>query len=135
MGLTFGARSALDVIKHHLVALPSVLATAHCIHFQLHQGCNNDGPSAPDFTIDTQDKLDHMDACLACNPDFTKFTRPGTAATTTHASTTGSKLTYTLAGDSSPVTPLTARAPATRIDYSYFLLSAPSLGSRLLGSF
>ena len=37
------------------------------------------------------------------NPDFTP-TRPGTA-TTTHASTTGSKLTYTLAGDSSPVTP------------------------------
>ena len=34
------------------------------------------------------------------NPDFTP-TRPGTA-TTTHASTTGSKLTYTLAGDSSP---------------------------------
>ena len=31
-------------------------------------------------------------------------TRPGTA-TTTPASTTGSKLTYTLAGDSSPVTP------------------------------
>ena len=30
------------------------------------------------------------------NPDFTP-TRPGTA-TTTHASTTGSKLTYTLAG-------------------------------------
>ena len=28
---------------------------------------------------------------------------------TTHASTTGSKLTYTLAGDSSPVTPLGAR--------------------------
>ena len=41
------------------------------------------------------------------NPDFTP-TRPGTA-TTTHASTTGSKLTYTLAGDSSPVTPLGAR--------------------------
>ena len=37
------------------------------------------------------------------NPDFTP-TRPGTA-TTTHASTTGSKLTYTLAGDSSPDTP------------------------------
>ena len=34
----------------------------------------------------------------------TSPTRPGTA-TTTHASTTGSKLTYTLAGDSSPVTP------------------------------
>ena len=41
------------------------------------------------------------------NPDFTP-TRPGTA-TTTHASTTGSKLTYTLAGDSSPVNPLGAR--------------------------
>ena len=38
----------------------------------------------------------------------TSPTRPGTA-TTTHASTTGSKLTYTLAGDSSPVTPLGAR--------------------------
>ena len=37
------------------------------------------------------------------NPDFTP-TRPGTA-TTTHASTTGSKLTYTLAGDSCPDTP------------------------------
>ena len=33
----------------------------------------------------------------------TSPTRPGTA-TTTHASTTGSKLTYTLAGDSFPVT-------------------------------
>jgi hypothetical protein len=38
----------------------------------------------------------------------TSPTRPGTA-TTTHASTTGSKLTYTLAGDSSPVTPPGAR--------------------------
>ena len=38
----------------------------------------------------------------------TSSTRPRTA-TTTHASTTGSKLTYTLAGDSSPVTPLGAR--------------------------
>ena len=38
----------------------------------------------------------------------TSPTRPGTA-TTTHASTTGSKLTYTLAGDGSPV---------TRIDYT-----------------
>ena len=34
---------------------------------------------------------------------------PRGAATTTHASTTGIKLTYTLAGDSSPVTPLGAR--------------------------
>ena len=33
------------------------------------------------------------------------------AATTTHASTTDSKLTYTLAGDSSPVIPLGARPP------------------------
>ena len=40
--------------------------------------------------------------------NLTSRTRSGTA-TTTHASTTGRKLTYTLAGDSSPVTPLGAR--------------------------
>ena len=45
-------------------------------------------------------------------------------AMTTHASTTGSKLTYTLAWDSSPVTLPWARPPETRIDYSYSHLDA-----------
>ena len=54
----------------------------------------------------------------------TSPTRPGTA-TTTHASTTGSKLTYTLAGDSSPDNPLGARPRNPNIDYSYFPLERP----------
>ena len=48
-----------------------------------------------------------IDGLVGGNPR-TSPTHPRTP-TTTHASTTGSKLAYTLAGDSSPVTPLGAR--------------------------
>ena len=54
----------------------------------------------------------------------TSRTRSGTA-TTTHASTTGRKLTYTLAGDSSPDNPLGARPRNPNIDYCYFPLQRP----------
>ena len=59
----------------------------------------------PPFAVETareyaRIKIDGL-RLVGGNPDFTNGgpTRPGTA-TTTQASTTGSKLTYTLAGDS-----------------------------------
>ena len=56
----------------------------------------------------------------------TSPTRPGTA-TTTHASTTGSKLTYTLPTPLPGRQAAQARGPKTRIDYSYLQSVSESL--------
>ena len=53
-------------------------------------------------------KIDGLRLVGGARTSPTRRPGPGTA-TTTHASTTGSKITYTLAGDSSPGSPLGAR--------------------------